>query len=508
MPRRRFSFVFKVLLFIALCLTGGSVYSLYSQLYEQNDKTESSLILVEKGDSMHTIARKLKRDGYINSVPVFKLAGRLTGEATNLKAGEYRIPAHASPKLILDILVGGQTVVRRMTIPEGLTSAQVVDMLMGTAALFGDIGEPVAPNGALLPETYVFAYGSPRRVVYQRMKDAMQKTIDELWENRNPDLPYTTVEEALTMASIVEKETSVPSERARIAGVFVNRLKKGMRLQTDPTVIYAVTNGTMELKRPLTFADLKKDHPFNTYTRKGLPPAPICNPGRESIAAALNPAETKELYFVADGTGGHAFARTFDEHRANIAAWKRKKRQKRQAALAAKRAAKQKAAGSVQTPAAAPDVTQSDLVEQSEENLLSVEETLAERAPDDKSAQPSATPQSAPKAAQKQGTPTATGLKATAQTPAPQEKTDAAPNAPKTAPNAAPASAPATKSAASAAKSAAKTPVKQTVDAPAQKRTVKPAQSPAKKNAKKKTPSVRPASSKQGAKKKAAAPKK
>lgn len=504
MPRRRFSFVFKVLLFIALCLTGGSVYSLYSQLYEQNGKTESSLILVEKGDSMHTIARKLKRDGYINSVPVFKLAGRLTGEATNLKAGEYRIPAHASPKLILDILVGGQTVVRRMTIPEGLTGAQVVDMLMGTAALFGDIGEPVAPNGALLPETYVFAYGSPRRVVYQRMKDAMQKTIDELWENRNPDLPYTTVEEALTMASIVEKETSVPSERARIAGVFVNRLKKGMRLQTDPTVIYAVTNGTMELKRPLTFADLKKDHPFNTYTRKGLPPAPICNPGRESIAAALNPAETKELYFVADGTGGHAFARTFDEHRANIAAWKRKKRQKRQAVLAAKRAARQKVAGTVQTPVAVPVVTQSDLVEQSEENILSVEETLAERAPDDKSAQPSATPQSAPKAAQKQGTPTATGLKASAQTPAPQEKTDAAPNTPNTTPKAVPNAVPAAKSAAPSAK----TPVKQTVNAPAQKRTEKPAKSPAKKNVKKKTPPARPASSKQGAKKKAAAPKK
>lgn len=504
MPRRRFSFVFKVLLFVALCLTGGSVYSLYSQLYEQNDKTESSLILVEKGDSMHTIARKLKRDGYINSVPVFKLAGRLTGEATNLKAGEYRIPAHASPKLILDILVGGQTVVRRMTIPEGLTGAQVVDMLMSTAALFGDIGEPVAPNGALLPETYVFAYGSPRRVVYQRMKDAMQKTIDELWENRNPDLPYTTVEEALTMASIVEKETSVPSERARIAGVFVNRLKKGMRLQTDPTVIYAVTNGTMELKRPLTFADLKKDHPFNTYTRKGLPPAPICNPGRESIAAALNPAETKELYFVADGTGGHAFARTFDEHRANIAAWKRKKRQKRQAALAAKRAARQKVAGTVQTPVAAPAVTQSDLVEQSEENLLSVEEALAERAPDDKSAQPSANPQSAPKAAQKQGTPTATGLKASAQTSAPQEKTDAAPNTPNTTPKAVPNAVPAAKSTAPSAK----TPVKQRVNAPAQKRTEKPAKSPAKKNVKKKTPPARPASSKQGAKKKAAAPKK
>ena len=368
--RRRFSFFVKVLLFVAICVSGSSVYSLYSQIYEQNDKTEPTIILVERGDSLNKIAQRLKNDGFIKSASVFKLAGRLSGEATHLKAGEYKIPAKASPKLILDILVSGQTVVRRLTIPEGLTSAQAVDLLMGTAALFGDIKE-VPPNGTLLPETYVFSYGTPRRVVFERMRSAMNETIAELWPSRNPDLPYTTVEEALTLASIVERETSVPAERPRIAGVFVNRLKKGMRLQTDPTVIYAVTNGTMELNRRLTYADLKYDHPFNTYTRKGLPPAPICNPGRDSIAAVLNPTKTNELYFVADGSGAHAFARTFEEHRANIAAWKRNKRQK---ALAARQKRQEQAAQIAQTQTTEEQDSLETLMAQ--EAQLSLKETL------------------------------------------------------------------------------------------------------------------------------------
>lgn len=395
----RFSFIFKVFLFLAISLTGGSVYSLYTQVYEQNDKTEASLILIEKGDSLNKIAHRLKKEGFIKSVSVFKLAGRLSGEATNLKAGEYNIPAKASPKLILDILVSGQTVVRRLTVPEGLTSQQVVDLLMGTAALFGEIKD-IPANGTLLPETYVFSYGSPRKVVFDRMRESMTQTIAELWPQRSPDLPYTTIQEALVLASIVEKETSVPEERPRIAGVFVNRLRKGMRLQTDPTVIYAVTNGTMELKRALTLSDLEKDHPFNTYRRKGLPPAPICNPGRDSIAAVLNPLETKELYFVANGTGGHSFARTFEEHRANIAAWKKAKRLKRLAAKNAKRrkTAKKtesaKVSRKVETPpveeiAAAASLEKelhtSELQELAleEEKLIELEGSLAERAPDE-----------------------------------------------------------------------------------------------------------------------------
>lgn len=338
-----------LLLLLAICLSGGSVFSFYGLLYEQNKKTEPTILLVEKGVSMGEIATQLKKDELIKSVSVFKVAARLSGKSTRLKAGEYRIPPHASTKMILDILVNGQNVVRRVTVPEGKTSAQIFELLMETPGLSGDLPAP-PPNGTLLPETYTFGYGVPRTVILQRMREGMQKTIDELWPYRDPDLPYTTKNEALTLASIVEKETSVPEERARIAGVFINRLKKGMRLQTDPTVIYAITDGSMNLKRRLTHADLRADHPFNTYTRKGLPPAPICNPGRDSILAVLKPMKTDEIYFVADGTGGHTFSKTFRQHKRNIAAWKRARRQKR---LALRRRTAKKAAArknTVKTP--------------------------------------------------------------------------------------------------------------------------------------------------------------
>lgn len=356
-------FFLKLFVLAAICLTGGSVFSFYSLLYEQNDVGESAVVLVEKGDSVTKIANRLKRDGFLNSVAVFKVAARLSGRSTSLKAGEYRLPAHASAKEILDILESGQTVVRRVTVPEGKTSRQIFDILMQTAGLAGELPPP-PPNGLLLPETYVFSYGSPRSVIYDRMRSGMQKTLDDLWDSRDPDLPYTTREEALVMASIVEKETAIPAERPRIAGVFVNRLRKGMRLQTDPTVIYAVTNGTMELDRRLTHKDLRTEHPFNTYMKKGLPPAPICNPGRDSISAALRPLKTDEIYFVADGTGGHVFSKTFDEHRRNIANWKRSRRQKYRAA-AAKRRAALKRTGKTIAPvsnAAEPPVLRDDVV--------------------------------------------------------------------------------------------------------------------------------------------------
>lgn len=332
----------KLFVLVVICLSGGSVFSFYSLLYEQNDVAESTVILVEKGENLNQIARRLKKDNLLNSIAVFKVAARLSGKSTQLKAGEYRIPARASAKEILDILVSGQTVVRRVTVPEGKTSRQIFDLLMQTPGLFGELPEP-PPNGALLPETYVFSYGLPRKVILERMLAGMNKTIEELWPLRDPDLPYTTKEEALVLASIVEKETSIPAERPRIAGVFVNRLRKGMRLQTDPTVIYAVTNGTMELNRRLTHKDLRTDHPFNTYVNKGLPPAPICNPGRDSIQAVLQPQKTNEIYFVADGTGGHVFSRTFEEHKNNIANWKRARRKKlAQSAKKAKAAAVKK----------------------------------------------------------------------------------------------------------------------------------------------------------------------
>ena len=336
-------FLFRLFVLVVLCLCGGSVFSFYSLLYEQNDITESTVILVEKGESLNQIARRLRDEKLLDSIAIFKIAARLSGKSTRLKAGEYRIPAHASAKEILDILVSGQTIVRRVTIPEGKTSQQIFDLLLQTPGLFGELPSP-PPNGTLLPETYVFSYGLPREVILERMQSGMTKTIEELWPLRDPDLPYTTKEEALVLASIVEKETSIPAERPRIAGVFVNRLRRGMRLQTDPTVIYAITNGTMELKRRLTHKDLRTDHPFNTYMNKGLPPAPICNPGRESIQAVLQPQKTNEIYFVADGTGGHVFSKTFEEHKRNIANWKRARRKKIRKASPKARAANVKKA--------------------------------------------------------------------------------------------------------------------------------------------------------------------
>ncbi len=320
--------ILRIFILSLFFLLGGSVFSFYSLLYEQNDVSESTVVLVEKGENLNRIARRLKQNNLLKSIAVFKAAARFSGKSTFLKAGEYRIPAHASAKEILDILVSGQTIVRRVTIPEGKTSKQIFDILAQTSGLFGDLPE-VPENGVLLPETYVFSYGMPRKVIVDRMMAGMRRTIDELWPNRDKDLPYTTKEEALILASIIEKETSVGSERPRIAGVFINRLRKGMRLQTDPTVIYAITNGTMELKRRLTHSDLRTPHPFNTYMNKGLPPAPICNPGRESVQAVLNPQKTNEIYFVADGTGGHVFASSFDEHRRNILNWKKVRKQKR-----------------------------------------------------------------------------------------------------------------------------------------------------------------------------------
>jgi len=389
--------ILRIFILSLIFFLGGSVFSFYSLLYEQNDVSESTVILVEKGENLTQIARRLKQENLLNSIAVFKAAVRLSGKSSSLKAGEYRIPAYASAKEILDILVSGQTVVRRVTIPEGKTSRQIFDLLAQTPGLTGDLPD-LPPNGTLLPETYVFSYGSPRKVIVERMLSGMHRTIDELWPDRDDDLPYTTKEEALVLASIIEKETSIGSERPRIAGVFINRLRKGMRLQTDPTVIYAVTEGTMELRRRLTHKDLRTPHPFNTYMNKGLPPAPICNPGRESIQAVLRPQKTNEIYFVADGTGGHVFSRSFDEHRRNILNWKKVRQQKRLAARKNRKVKKQlaqpetatngKSVAAVSTksvPQQTEAEKQEELLKQLEEEDISldiVEEVLDEPSPE------------------------------------------------------------------------------------------------------------------------------
>ncbi|SDF60280.1 UPF0755 protein [Limimonas halophila] len=280
---------------------------------------------IPHGAGLSTVARKLKAAGVIEHELVFSLGARLTDRAGALKAGEYAFPPAVSPDKALARIVAGRTVTYSLTIPEGLTSAQVVERVREAEALSGAIRE-IPAEGTLLPETYTYSRGHTRARMINRMQASMDRLLAKLWPERATDLPIHSKREAVTLASIVEKETAVPDERAVIAGVFINRLRKGMRLQSDPTVRYAVTEGEKTLDRPLTQADLDRDDPYNTYTRKGLPPGPIANPGRAAIKAALNPADTEYLYFVASGNGGHAFAKTLEAHNENVAEYRERQR--------------------------------------------------------------------------------------------------------------------------------------------------------------------------------------
>jgi len=283
---------------------------------------QRKIVLIERGSGLEAIARQLTAEGVIRSPLLFRVGARVTGQARRLKAGEFEFPAEVSPERALQIIVSGRTVARTLTIPEGLTSREVVARIREAPALTGEIGQ-VPDEGTLLPETYHYERGDSRADLLRRMQDSMDRALAELWPHRAQDLPYDTKQGALTLASIVEKETAVPDERALVAGVFVNRLERGMRLQSDPTVRYALTEGDEELGRPLTRADWKVEHPYNTYRISGLPPGPIANPGRAALEAALNPADTEYLYFVADGSGGHAFAKTLREHNRNVAEWRK-----------------------------------------------------------------------------------------------------------------------------------------------------------------------------------------
>jgi UPF0755 protein len=257
---------------------------------------------------------------------VFRIGVRLEQAQRGLRAGEFMFPANGSARDAMDVLLNAPPVRRRITIPEGLTTAQADQIISATDGLSGEVPDNL-PEGGLLPETYYFAFGDSREALVARMLNGSRDALDELWASRADNLPIRTPEEALILASIIEKETGVAAERELVASVFVNRLRKGMRLQSDPTVVYAVTGGSGPLGRSITRADLAIDSPYNTYKVKGLPPGPIANPGKASIAAVLNPAETDYFYFVADGKGGHAFARTLKEHNRNVANWRRLRRQ-------------------------------------------------------------------------------------------------------------------------------------------------------------------------------------
>jgi UPF0755 protein len=307
-----------VVLFAAaagMLVWGASAYD------EPGPLAEDATVVLPRGSSVGRISRILEDNGVLANPNLFRIVVRASGQSKSLQAGEYLFPAHTSMRAVTEQLIQGDTVARRLTLAEGLTNHEILRVVSEAEALVGPVPK-IGREGTLLPETYHYAYGDTREAVIGRMQQAMRELVDDLWPHRAPDLPFDTAEQAVVLASIVEKETAIAEERARVAGVFVNRLRRGMRLQSDPTVVFAVTNGAGPLGRRLTREDLSTDSPFNTYRIKGLPPAPIANPGRASLEAVLRPAATDDLYFVADGNGGHAFAKTLKEHQENVRRWR------------------------------------------------------------------------------------------------------------------------------------------------------------------------------------------
>ena len=281
---------------------------------------EISSVVLRRGAGLNEIASSLERAGVIRSGAIFKAAAQVTGVARDLKAGEYEFASGASMARVLDDIRAGRVVRHQVTIPEGATSEMVIEMLNAEEALTGLA--PTPPEGTVLPETYDFQRGEDRAAVLQRMMDARDKLLAALWAQRQPGLPVTTPEEAVILASIVEKETGVASERPQVASVFTNRLRKGMRLESDPTIIYYITKGK-PLGRRILKSELENPaNTYNTYIIDGLPPTPIANPGRAALAAVLDPPQSEYLFFVADGTGGHAFAVTYEDHKRNVAKWR------------------------------------------------------------------------------------------------------------------------------------------------------------------------------------------
>jgi UPF0755 protein len=293
-------------------------------------------VVIPRGVGIREVAELLRRERIIDRPMVFVGGAIATNSSSDVKAGEYLFEPGASMRDVLDTLVEGRAIQHTVTIAEGLTSEQIVQRLRENEVLVGDI-EVVPPEGTLLPETYKINRGMTRQQMITRMQTAHKRLVQETWDRRAHDLPVKTIEDFITLASIVEKETGKADERTRVAAVFINRLNRRMRLQSDPTIIYGLSGGKGTLGRSLTREDVERPTPYNTYAIDGLPPGPIANPGRASLEAVANPSRTKELYFVADGSGGHVFANTYDDHLRNVARWRQY--QKEQATVPAQTAA-------------------------------------------------------------------------------------------------------------------------------------------------------------------------
>ena len=312
----------------AIGLVLAALVVVYALWWAPGPKPGPHDIIVKEGTTLGMVSRQLAREGAIpGTARTYYVMARLFGSSDPIQAGEFEIPKGMGGASVLDLLQHGKPLLRLITVTEGMPSIIVEEKLAASPYLTGQT--PDIPEGSVLPDSYSFQRGDPRAALVKRMQQAMSKTIAALWPKRSTDCPVQTPEQAIILASIVEKETAKPAERPMVAGVYCNRLKIGMKLDADPTVIYPVTKGK-PLGRRILKSELEADNPYNTYRRAGLPPGPIANPGKASIQAVLHPAQTKALYFVADGSGGHVFAETLAEQNANVAKWYALRRQRGQ----------------------------------------------------------------------------------------------------------------------------------------------------------------------------------
>ena len=329
----------------AILVAGVALYVGKREFDGPGPSTTTTNFMVRPNTGVAEIAEQLERRGLISDSRIFRLGVRAYDHDSGLKAGEYEIKAGASMRDIMELLESGKSVLASLTIPEGLTVEQAFRRIAEHEALTGDMPAEIPPEGSLIADTQRFTRGATRQQIIDKMLADQKRLVENIWKRRVSGLPLADINEFVTLASIVEKETGITDERSRVAAVFINRLNKGMRLQSDPTILYGLFGGKgRPADRPIYQSDIDKPTPYNTYVINGLPPGPIANPGRESLEAVANPSKTKDLYFVADGTGGHVFAATLEEHNENVARWRAV--QKKQAEEAAKAEAAKAEAGS------------------------------------------------------------------------------------------------------------------------------------------------------------------
>ncbi|MCC8933729.1 MULTISPECIES: endolytic transglycosylase MltG [Rhizobiaceae] len=318
------NFLMTMAVFVCVVAVAGFFYVMDSY-QKPGPLAANTNFVVRSGAGLAEIANNLERNGIVSDARIYRyVTTTYLADGQTLKAGEYEIKAGASMKEVTALLESGKSILYAVSFPEGLTVKQMFQRLAADTVLEGELPTELPPEGSLRPDTYKFTRGTNRAEIVTQMRAAQDRLIDQIWEKRDPDLPVETKEEFVTLASIVEKETGKDDERAHVASVFINRLNKGMRLQSDPTIIYGLFGGDGKpADRPIFQSDIRKETPYNTYVIKGLPPGPIANPGRAALESVAHPWKTEDLYFVADGNGGHAFAPTLDEHNANVRRWRK-----------------------------------------------------------------------------------------------------------------------------------------------------------------------------------------